>query len=76
MQIRSTYRTIESGMGVNGYLFQHEWPLWVFEAAPIWLALLVLGIYHPTKWLQQKRRSAFVDKYARTVSQQLSGLPK
>jgi len=47
-------------MGGQGYLFRHEWPLWVFEAVPIWIALLVLGIYHPTKWPQQKRRSAFV----------------
>lgn len=49
----------------EGYLFKHEWALWVFEATPIWLALLVLGYFHPVKWLQQKRRSAFVDKLGR-----------
>lgn len=68
-QIRSVFRTIQFAAGVNGYLFRHEWTLWVFDAAPIWLALLVLGIYHPTKWLQSKRRSWFVEKNARNVVQ-------
>ncbi|KAK5088731.1 hypothetical protein LTR05_002952 [Lithohypha guttulata] len=79
VEIRSIYRTIEFSMGVEGYLFQHEWPLWVFEAVPMWLALLVLGIYHPAKWLQQKRRSAFLDKSDRRVAQAGGvdlGLPK
>lgn len=49
-------------MGVDGYLFHHEWALWAFEAVPMWLALFVLGVWHPVKWLQQKRRSQFVDK--------------
>ena len=56
-------------MGVDGYLFQHERALWVFEAVPMWVALVVLAIWHPVKWLQQKRRSQFVGKYNRAAEQ-------
>ena len=62
-------------MGVNGYLFRHEWALWVFEAVPMWFALIVLGVWHPVKWLQQKRRSQFVDKYNR-AGEQSAQLPE
>lgn len=52
-------------MGVDGYSFSVEWALWAFEAVPIWITLVVLGWYHPVVWLQQKRRSAFLDKKGR-----------
>lgn len=73
VQIRSVYRTIEFTGGVTGYLFDNEWALWVFEATAMWVALLVLGVYHPTKWLQGKRRSQFVDKYRQAKKTQAEG---
>ena len=46
-------------MGVDGYLFKHEWCLYVFEGAPMFVALSVLAWYHPVKWMQQKSRAEF-----------------
>jgi RTA1 like protein len=53
-QIRSVYRTVEFGVGTNGYPFQHEWMLYVFEAVPVWIAMFVLGWWHPVTLLQPK----------------------
>lgn len=68
LQIRSIFRTVEFATGVEGYLYRHEWVLWAFDATPMWLTLFVLGIFHPTKWLQSKRRSWFVEKNARAAT--------
>jgi len=46
-------------MGVNGYLFQHEWCLYAFEGAPMFIALSMLAWYHPVKWTQQKSKADF-----------------
>ena len=46
-------------MGVDGYPFKHEWCLYVFEGAPMFIALTVLAWYHPVKWMQQKSRTDF-----------------
>jgi hypothetical protein len=53
-QIRSIYRVVEFAMGVYGYLFQHEWGLYVFEATPMFIALTVLAWCHPVRWMQEK----------------------
>jgi hypothetical protein len=58
VQVRSIYRVIEFAMGVNGYPFKHEWCLYALEGAPMFVALALLAIYHPTKWMQQKPRKA------------------
>ena len=60
LQVRSVYRVVEFAMGVDGYLFKHEWCLYVFEAAPMFIALSVLAWYHPVKWMQQSSRAEFV----------------
>lgn len=46
--VRSVYRLVEFGLGIEGYPFRHEWMLWVFEALPMALALTVLGWRHPS----------------------------
>lgn len=58
-QIRTIYRVIEFALGINGYPFSHEWCLYVLEGTPMWIALGVLALFHPVKWLQQKPRSEF-----------------
>jgi len=35
--LRSVFRVVEYLMGYDGYLFANEWPLYVFDAAPMWL---------------------------------------
>jgi hypothetical protein len=44
---------IEFALGVDGYLFSHEWCLFVFEAVPMWIAIGLLAWFHPVKWLQE-----------------------
>ncbi|EXJ56856.1 hypothetical protein A1O7_07200 [Cladophialophora yegresii CBS 114405] len=68
VQVRSVYRVVEFAMGVDGYLFKHEWCLYVFEAAPMFIALSVLAWYHPVKWMQQKSSAEFAmrDAHAHT----------
>ncbi|KIW12589.1 hypothetical protein PV08_09867 [Exophiala spinifera] len=59
VQIRSIYRVVEFAVGIDGYLFNHEWCLYVLEAMPMFFALAVLAWYHPIRWMQEKRRSDF-----------------
>jgi hypothetical protein len=58
VQVRSIYRVVEFAMGVNGYPFKHEWCLYALEGAPMFIALALLAVYHPVKWMQQKPRTA------------------
>lgn len=63
IEIRTIYRLIEIATGSDGYASQHEWPFWVFEAVPMWFALLALGWSHPVKRLQSRSRAWFVNKH-------------
>ncbi|KAJ5376534.1 RTA1 domain protein [Penicillium cosmopolitanum] len=49
--VRCIYRVIEFALGVDAYLFIHEWPLYVLEAVPMIIAISVLGWYHPGRFL-------------------------
>ncbi|KAF2436834.1 RTA1-domain-containing protein [Tothia fuscella] len=49
--IRSFFRIIEYGMGKEGYLLQHEWPLYVFDGILMWLMMVVFFWWHPTTML-------------------------
>ncbi|KAL1975576.1 hypothetical protein VTN31DRAFT_3968 [Thermomyces dupontii] len=51
---RSIYRVVEFTEEIPGYIFEHEWLLYVLEALPMWFALLVLAWYHPGRWLVDK----------------------
>ena len=42
VMVRSVFRVIEYVMGTDGYLFRHEWPLYIFDAV---LMLLTVGIF-------------------------------
>ncbi|KIM26923.1 hypothetical protein M408DRAFT_9559 [Serendipita vermifera MAFF 305830] len=51
---RSIYRTIEFATfnpANQGYLYYHEWPLYVFDAAPILIALTLFNFVHPVAHL-------------------------
>lgn len=45
--IRCIYRLVEFAEGVNGYIFKNEWLFWVFESAPMLVAVGVFCIWHP-----------------------------
>lgn len=51
-QIRTIFRLVEFALGIRGYPFSNEWCLYVLEAIPMWIALGMLGWYHPVRWLQ------------------------
>ncbi|GFG08274.1 hypothetical protein IFM61392_05280 [Aspergillus lentulus] len=51
IMLRSIYRVFEFAFGIDSYTFTHEWPLYVLEAVPMFVALLVLGWFHPARWL-------------------------
>ncbi|GFF83605.1 protein RTM1 [Aspergillus udagawae] len=51
IMLRSIYRVFEFAFGINSYTFTHEWPLYVLEAVPMLVALMVLGWFHPARWL-------------------------
>lgn len=54
---RNTFRLIEYAMGgVNGNaITRHEWFQYVFDATLMFLAMVVLSVYHPGKVLQGER---------------------
>ncbi|KAF2018148.1 RTA1 like protein [Aaosphaeria arxii CBS 175.79] len=49
--LRSVYRLIEFGLGIEGYPFTHEWIFYVFEALPMLPAIAVFCFVHPAKYL-------------------------
>ncbi|KAH7070231.1 RTA1 like protein [Paraphoma chrysanthemicola] len=42
IMVRSVFRVVEYVMGTDGYLFRHEWPLYIFDAV---LMLLTVGLF-------------------------------
>jgi hypothetical protein len=58
LQIRSIYRVVEFALGIDGYPFQHEWPLYVLEATPMLFAIAILAVYHPVNLVQKSPRAA------------------
>lgn len=53
IEIRSVYRLVEFGLGIDGYPFQHEWPLYVLEAVPMLFAIGALAWWHPIRLLPE-----------------------
>ncbi|KAL4868976.1 hypothetical protein BDV12DRAFT_185539 [Aspergillus spectabilis] len=51
IMVRSIFRLIEFAWGTDSYIMTNEWPIYVLEAVPMWLAFMVLGWYHPSRWL-------------------------
>ncbi|KAL4987773.1 RTA1 like protein-domain-containing protein [Aspergillus falconensis] len=51
IMIRSIFRLIEFALGTESYVMTHEWPLYVLEAVPMLIAFMVLGWYHPSRWI-------------------------
>lgn len=45
--LRNVYRVVEFSMGKGGYLEQHEWPVYVFDAVPMVGTMLCYIVWHP-----------------------------
>ncbi|RJE25730.1 RTA1 domain protein [Aspergillus sclerotialis] len=47
IMLRSVFRVIEHAMGQKGYLLISEWPLFVFDAVPMVIVMVIWGVWHP-----------------------------
>lgn len=47
--IRSIVKIIEFGQGTTGYLWVHEWPLYVSDTIPMFLVMVLLSWLHPVQ---------------------------
>ncbi|KAF4618135.1 hypothetical protein G7Y89_g14973 [Cudoniella acicularis] len=46
--IRSIYRLAEYSEGNDGWLMRREWTYYVFDAALMWIVLVLFNVYHPS----------------------------
>ena len=49
--LRSIYRFIEFNFSFDNYFFTHEWPFYVFDASVILMAMVILNVWHPSRYL-------------------------
>lgn len=49
--LRTIFRLAETAEGIGGYASSHEAFFGVLEFAPIVVAILILGWWHPGKWI-------------------------
>ncbi|KAJ5492019.1 RTA-like protein [Penicillium expansum] len=50
--VRSAYRLIEFAQGNNGYVISHEVFLYAFDAAMMFLVMVIMNVFHPSVVLQ------------------------
>lgn len=50
--VRSIYRLIEFAQGNDGYLISHEVYLYVFDAAMMFIVMVIMNFFHPSVILQ------------------------
>ncbi|KAM5346316.1 hypothetical protein ACJ41O_009321 [Fusarium nematophilum] len=50
---RSIFRIVEFIMGYDGYL-SHEWPLYAFDGAPMFLVMVIYGFWYPSNLRSKK----------------------
>jgi RTA1 like protein len=58
IEVRSVYRVVEFALGIDGYPFQHEWPLYVLEAVPMLVAIGAMAWWHPARLVKEGIRKA------------------
>ncbi|KAJ5131231.1 uncharacterized protein N7515_007270 [Penicillium bovifimosum] len=49
--VRSIFRLVEYIQGYDGYIMTHEVFMYVFDAVLMWLAMVVMNVYHPAEIL-------------------------
>lgn len=49
--LRSVYRVVELAMGFDGVINTTEWVLYAFDGAFVFVAVAILNIFHPGKYL-------------------------
>ncbi|KAJ5671004.1 hypothetical protein N7507_000131 [Penicillium longicatenatum] len=56
--LRSIFRIIEYGLGNNGYLLASEWPTYVLDATPMFIAMVCFAIWYPSELQSFVRRDS------------------
>ncbi|KAJ0423196.1 RTA1-domain-containing protein [Aspergillus carlsbadensis] len=46
--VRSIFRVVEYVMGNDGYPLTHEWTLYIFDAVPMFAAMVVFAVWYPS----------------------------
>lgn len=62
--IRSIFRVFEYAAGSNGYLMEHEWPIYVFDALLMLSVMVIWAIWHPgilQKFLEEESAQMRMD---------------
>ncbi|KAJ5983010.1 hypothetical protein N7481_005109 [Penicillium waksmanii] len=47
--LRSIFRVIEYGLGNDGYLLSNEWPTYILDALPMFLAMVCFAAWYPSE---------------------------
>lgn len=47
IMFRSIFRIVEYITGTQAYLLSHEWPMYTFDAAPMWAVQLIFLVWFP-----------------------------
>ncbi|KIW97613.1 uncharacterized protein Z519_01197 [Cladophialophora bantiana CBS 173.52] len=50
IMLRSIFRVVEYVMGVDSYLLTNEWPMYVFDAAPMWIVQAAFLVWFPDRF--------------------------
>jgi hypothetical protein len=53
IMVRSIFRVVEYIMGNNGFLLRHEYFLYIFDAALMFMVMIIFIVAHPTKSLER-----------------------
>ncbi|KAL4993373.1 RTA1 like protein [Aspergillus recurvatus] len=67
--VRSVFRLVEYVQGNDGYLISHEVFMYVFDAALMFLAMLVMNACHPSMILTGSERDADAEMSAMSVAE-------
>ncbi|KAL3482890.1 RTA1 like protein [Aspergillus germanicus] len=46
--VRSIFRVVEYVMGNDGYPLTHEWTLYIFDAVPMFTAMVIFAVWYPS----------------------------
>jgi hypothetical protein len=47
--LRSIFRVVEYGLGNDGYLLSNEWPTYILDALPMFLAMVCFAVWYPSE---------------------------
>jgi hypothetical protein len=58
--VRNGFRLVEYVMGKDTYLFEHEWPIYVFDGALMLIVMVVFLVWYPSQ-LQERSTESMIE---------------